>query len=94
MEEEEIFPFETSMNDFLHSKCTSTKQECILLQSDVGVNDNKVQPEVGMDDSNDATTQQAAAHEEFARLTKMRQRQGTTAWATEQNKQFDRGRSL
>ena len=72
MEEEEIFPFETSMDGFLHSNCTSTEQECILLQSDVGVNDNKVQPEVGMDDSNNATTQQAAAREEFARLTKMR----------------------
>ena len=94
MEEEEIFPFETSMDGFLRSNCTSNKQECILLQSDVGVNDNKVQPEVGMDDSNDATTQQAAACEEFARLTKMRQRQGTTAWAAERNKQFDRGRSL
>ena len=94
MEEEEIFLFETSMDAFFHSNCTSTEQVCILLGSDVGVNDNKVQPEVGMGDSNDATTQQAAAREEFARLTKMRQRQGTTAWAAEQNKQFDRGRSL
>ena len=58
------------------------------------VNNNKVQPEVRMDDSNDGTKQQAAAREEFARLTKMRQRQGTTAWAAEQNKQFERGRSL
>ena len=82
------------MDGFLRSNCTSTEQECILLQPDVGVNDNKVQPEVGMDDSNDATTQKAAAREEFARLTKMRQRQGTAAWAAEQNKQFDRGRSL
>ena len=94
MEEEEIFPFKTSMDDFLNSNCTSTEQECILLQSDVGVNENKVQPEVGMDDSNDATTQQAAAREEFAILTKMRQRQGTTAWAAEQNKKCDQGRSL
>ena len=85
MEEEEIFPFETSMDCFLHSNCTSSEQECVLLQSDVGVNDNKVQPEVGMDDSNDATTQQAAAREEFARLTKMRQRQRTAAWAAEHN---------
>ena len=87
IEEEEIFPFETSMDGFQRSN--------ILLQSDVGVNGNKVQPEVGMDDSNDATTtQQAAAREEFARLTKMRQRQETTTWVAEQNKQFDRGRSL
>ena len=82
------------MDGFLHLNCTSTEQECILLQSDVGINDNKVQPEVGMDDGNDATTQQAVARQEFARPTKMRQRQGTTAWAAEQNKQFDRGRSL
>ena len=94
MEEEELFPVETSMDDFLHSNYTSTEQESTLLQSDVGVNNNKVQPEIGMDDSNDATTQQAAAREEFARFTKMRQRQGTTAWAAEQNKQFDRSRSL
>ena len=82
------------MDSFLRSNCTSTEQESILLQSDVVVNDNKVQPEVRIDDSNDAATQQAAAREEFARLTKMRQRQGTTAWAAEQNKHFDRGRSL
>ena len=94
MEEEEMFPFETSVDGFLRSNCTSTEQESNLLQSDVGVNDNKVQPEVEMDDSNDATTQQAAAYEEFVRLTKMRQRQGTRAWAAEQDKQFDRGRSL
>ena len=42
MEEEAFFPFETSMNGFLRSNCTSTEQEYILLQSDVGVNDNKV----------------------------------------------------
>ena len=76
MKEEEIFPFETSMDGFLGLNCTSTEQECIFLQSDVGVNDNEVQPEVGMDDGNDAITQQAAARKEFARLTKMRQRQG------------------
>ena len=94
IEEEEIFPFGTNMDGFLRSNCTSTEQEYILLRSYAGVNDNIVQQEVGMGDSNDATTQQAAAREEFARLTKMRQRQGTTAWADEQNKQFDRGRSL
>ena len=74
------------MDVFFAFNCTSTEQVCILLRSDVGVNDNEVQPEVGMDDSNDATTQQDAARVEFARLTKMRQRQGTTAWAAEQNK--------
>ena len=40
-EEEEIFPFETSMDGFLRSNCTSTKQEYILFhQSDIGVDDN------------------------------------------------------
>ena len=92
MEEEEVFPFGTSMNGFLRSNRTSTEQECNLLQSDVGVNDNKVQTEVGMDGSNDATTQQAAVREESVSHTEKRQR--TTAWATEQNKLFDRGRLL
>ena len=69
------------------------EQECALLhQPDVEVNDNRVQPEVRMDDNNDATTQQAAVREEFVSPTE--KRQGTTAWATEQHKQFDKGRSL
>ena len=90
--EEEVFPFETSMDGFLRSSFTSMEQEYILLQSNVGVNDNRVQPIVGVDDNNDATTQQAAVREEFVSPTE--KRQGTTTWATEQHKQFDRGRSL
>ena len=91
--EEEVFPFETSMDGFLRSNFTSMEQECALLhQPDVGVNDKRVQPEVGMDDNNDATAQQAAVREEFVSPTE--KRQGTTAWATDQHKQFDRGRSL
>ena len=82
------------MDGFLRSNCTSTDQECILLQLDVGVNDNKVRPEVGMDDSNDATTQQAVFREEFVSPTEKQQKRGTTAWAIEQNKLFDRGRLL
>ena len=61
--------------------------EYILLQSNVGVNDIGVQPEVGMDDDNNATTQQAAVRKEL-------QQRETTAWATKQNKLFDRGRPL
>ena len=80
MEEENKIPFETSLDGFLRSNCTSTDQKYILLQSDVGVND--------------ATTQQAAVREEFVSPTEKRKKQGTTTWATEQNKQFDRGRSL
>ena len=74
MEEEEIFPFETSMGGFLRSNFTSTEQECALLP----------QPDVGVDDDEKeitATSQQAAVRKEFVSLTKMRQRQGTTAWA-------------
>ena len=51
----------TSMNDFLHSNCTSPEQECILRQLDVEVND---------EEETIATTQQAADCEEFARPTK------------------------
>ena len=74
---EEIFPLKTSMDVFLHSNCTSPEQECILLQPDVGVDDQK---------ETTATTQQAAAREEFARPTKKRQRQRTTASTTKQSK--------
>ena len=87
MEEEEIFPFETSMDGFLRSNFTSTEQECVLLH----------QPDVGVDDDEKETTttsQQAAVREKFVSPTEKPKQQGTTAWATEQHKQFDRGRSL
>ena len=85
MEEEGLFPLETSMDSFLRSYCTSIEREYILLH----------QPDVGVDDEKEttATSQQAAVREEFASPTEKRDQQGTTAWATEQNKQFDRGRS-
>ena len=42
MEEEEIFPFETSMDDFLRSNFTSMEQEYALLhQPDVRVDDDE-----------------------------------------------------
>ena len=84
MEEGDIFPFETSMDGFLRSNCTSTEQEYILLhQSDIGVDDN---------DEATASRVQAGAREESARLP-IGQQQGMTAWPTDQNRQFDRGRS-
>ena len=83
-EEEEPFPPETSMNGFLHSNFTSPEQECILLKSDIGVDGN---------DEAAASKVQAGFREEFATPTEKRQQQGATAWATEENKQFDRGRS-
>ena len=57
--EEECFSFETSRDVFLRSKCTSLEEEYILLQ---------VQPEVGMDDSNNANPSKAATRGESARL--------------------------
>ena len=85
IEEEELFPLETSIDGFLRSNCTSTEQECTLLH----------QPDVGVDDEKEttATSQQAAVGEEFESLTKKRQQQGMTAWSTDQNRQFNRGRS-
>ena len=80
---EEIFSFATSRDVFLRSKCTSLKEEYILLQ---------VQPD-GMDDSNNSTTSQAATREESARLL-FGQQQRMAAWSTDQSKQFDRGRLL
>ena len=90
---EKDFPFETSMNGFLHSNCTSPEQEYISIQSREEYILLQVQPDVGMDDSNNATTSQAAAREESARLP-IGQQQGMTAWSTDQNRQFDRGRPL
>ena len=76
MEEEKKFPFETSMDGFLRSNFTSTEQECALLyQPDVGVHDDEKETT--------APSQQAVVREEFVSLTKMRQRQGTTAWAAD-----------
>ena len=79
--EEEIFHFETSMRS--NAKFTSTGQESALVhQQDVGVDD---------DEKETTTTQQAAVREEFVSPTEKRKQRGTTAWATEQHKLFDRG---
>ena len=82
MEEEGLFSSETSMDGFLYSNCTSPEQECILFKSNIGVDDN-----------NEITSQQGAVCDEFARPTKKRQQQGMIACSTNQNRQFDRGRS-
>ena len=72
MEEEKNFLFETSMDGFLRSNFKSTGQECALFhQPDVGVDDDEKETT--------ATSQHAAVREEFVGLTKMRQRQRTTA---------------
>ena len=91
--EEEISLFESSMDGSLSSNCTSLEQEYILIQSREEYNLLQVQPEVGMDDSNSATTSQAAFREESAGLL-IGQQQGMKAWSTDQNRQFDRGRLL
>ena len=88
-----IFSFEASMNGFLSSSCTSLEQEYILIQSREEYILLQVQPEVGMDDSNNANISQAATREETARLL-MGQQQEMKAWSTDQNRQFDRGRLL
>ena len=42
MEEEQIFPFETSMDVFFYPNFTNTEQECALLhQPDIGVGDDE-----------------------------------------------------
>ena len=92
MEEEGTFPFETSMDGFLCSTCTSLEQKYLLIQSREEYILLQVQPEVGMDDSN-ATTPHTAARKVSARLPIVQQ-QGMTAWSTDQNRQFDRGKSL
>ena len=58
--EEYIFSFEASADGFLNQNCTSLEQEYILIQSREEYNLLHVQPEVGMDDSNNGTTSQAA----------------------------------
>ena len=91
--EGEYFSFEASRDGFLRSNCTSLEQEYSLIQSREEYVLLQVQPEVGMDDSNNTTTTQlAAVREEFVSHTE--ERQGATAWGTEQHKQFDKGRLL
>ena len=81
--DESLFPFEASTDDFLDKNITSTKQEkpALLCQQDVGVGDGEKET---------TTTEQAAAREESAKPTIRQLR--TTAWSTQQSKQFDRGR--
>ena len=84
MEEEGLLLLETGtcMDDFLQLNCTSPEQEYIVLQ-----------PDVGIDNNDEATTSkvQAGAREEFARLPIGRQQRETAS--TVQSKQFERGRS-
>ena len=61
---------QTSVDGFLRFNCSSPKQECNLLQPDVGVDDEK---------ETTGTPQQAAAREGFARPAKKRQQQGMPA---------------
>ena len=82
-EEEGPFPPENSMDGFLHPNPTGPEQEFILLKSDIGVDDN---------DEPTVSKVQAGARKESARLPNGQQ-QGMTAWLTDQNREFDRGRS-
>ena len=78
-----MFLFKSVWMFFLCFNCTSPGQECILLQSDVEVDDK--------DKTTTCTSEQAAAREKFARPSKKRQQQRMTAWTTEQSRQFDPG---
>ena len=62
------------MDGFLYSNFTSPEQECTLLKSDIGVDDN---------DETITSEVQAGAREESARLPNGQQ-QGMTAWSTYQ----------
>ena len=60
-DKEENTPLEPSVDGFLRLNCRSPEQECILLQPDVGVDD---------EEETTGTLRQAAAREEFARPTR------------------------
>ena len=78
--EESLFPPETSIDTFLNFNFLSPEQECTLHQ-----------PDIGVDYNDEATSKlQAGAREESARPPIHQQR--TTAWSTQQSKQFDRVR--
>ena len=72
-----------SVDGFLHSNFTNPEQEGILLKLEIGVDDN---------DETTASKIQAGDCEESAKLPNGQQ-QGMTAWSTDQNRQFDRGRA-
>ena len=77
---ESLLPPETSMEAFLNFNFLSPEQECTLHQPDIGVEYN-----------DEATSKlQAGTREESARPPICQLR--TTAWSTQQSKQFDRGR--
>ena len=79
--EESLFPPETSMEGFLNFNFLSPEQECTLHQ-----------PVTGVEYNDEATSKlQVGARKESARPP-IRQQQRTTAWLTQQSKQFDRGR--
>ena len=78
--EDILFPPETSMEAFLNFNFLSPEQECTLHQ-----------PNIGVEYNDEATSKlQAGAREESARPPIRQLR--TTAWSTQQSKQFDRGR--
>ena len=80
-----IFSFEASTDGLLGKNVTSTKQEepALLHQQDVGVDDNEKE-----------TTQQAAVRKEFVSPTEKQQQKRLATWSTDEIKQFDRGRLM
>ena len=80
-----IFSFEASTDGLLDKNVTSTKPEepALLHQQDVGVDDNEKE-----------TTQQAAVRKEFVSPTEKQQQRRMATWSTDESKQFDRGRLM
>ena len=77
-EREDFFSFRASVDSFLRFNCTSPEQKCILIQPEVGVDDN---------DKTIYSKAQARARKEFAGLLIDRQQRETAS--TEQSKHFD-----
>ena len=77
-EREGSFPLQASVDGFLRVNCTSPKQVCILLQLDVGIDDN---------DETTPSKAQAGARKEFAGLPIGRQQRDTAS--SKKTQQFD-----
>ena len=80
-----IFSFEASTDGLLDKNVPSTKQEepALLHQQDVGVDDNEKE-----------TTQQAAVRKEFVSPTEKQQQKRMATWSTDESEQFNGGRLM
>ena len=83
-EQKGTFLFQADFDGVLHVDCTRIPEQegASSFQANVGENPEK------------PTTVQVAAHQEFARLMKIRQQRWVIAWSTERNKQFEPGKVM